>query len=76
MFFSQEEAKPLLKGKIWIAFISGGFHLFSPVIWDPNSQFAPFFFLRSEAQWVARSWGDTRKDVIPYFLCPVTDDLS
>lgn len=42
MFFSEEEAKPLLKGKMWIAFISGGFRLFSPAECDPNSQ--PHFF--------------------------------
>lgn len=44
IFFSEEEAKPLLKGKMWIAFVSGGFHLFGPVEWYPNSQLAPFFF--------------------------------
>lgn len=43
MIFSEEEAKPLLKGKMWIAFISGGFNLFSPVERDTNSQLAPFF---------------------------------
>lgn len=42
MFFSEEEAKSLLKGRVWIAFIGGGFHLFSPVEPDPNSQ--PCFF--------------------------------
>lgn len=84
-FFSSEEgAKPLLKGKkmdsfhqwrFWFVHIWGFF--FVVVGWwgrttywtGPKLFYLLALLLWYQNLWVARSWGGTRKGVIPHFLC-------